>query len=242
MNIGNSTELLSMLAGATLVVKLVLGLLLIMSIISWALIFYKLFLLTKVKNSIRKDFESFANARDLATALRTLKQRSNSRLYVIGARAVSEIRALERSGLPQTGRSKVGADNIRRVLRQVVSSEVSKLAYALSFLATCTNSAPFIGLFGTVWGIMHAFQSIGLQQSAALATVAPGIAEALVATAFGLAVAIPASVAYNSFLGVLNSIETELVNYAGEFLNRAQRELPWLSSGARVQPEEQGSI
>jgi len=68
------------------------------------------------------------------------------------------------------------------------------------------------------------------------------IAEALVATAFGLAVAIPASVAYNSFLGVLNSIETELVNYAGEFLNRAQRELPWLSSGARVQPEEQGSI
>jgi biopolymer transport protein TolQ len=242
MNVGSSTELIPMLAGATLVVKLVLGVLVVMSLISWALIFYKLFLLTKVKNSIRKDFESFANAKDLATALRTLKQRSNSRLYVIGARAVSEIRALERSGLPQGGRAKVGADNIRRVLRQVVSSEVSKMAYALSFLATCTNSAPFIGLFGTVWGIMHAFQSIGLQQSAALATVAPGIAEALVATAFGLAVAIPASIAYNSFLGVLNTIETELVNYAGEFLNRAQRELPWLSSGSRPQPEEQGSI
>jgi biopolymer transport protein TolQ len=98
-------------------------------------------------------------------------------------------------------------------------------------LATCSNSAPFIGLFGTVWGIMNAFQSIGLQQSAALTTVAPGIAEALIATAFGLAVAIPASIAYNSYLGVLHTIESELINFAGAFLNRAQRELPWLTVG-----------
>jgi biopolymer transport protein TolQ len=76
---------------------------------------------------------------------------------------------------------------------------------------------------------MHAFQTIGLEQTAALAAVAPGISEALVATAIGLAVAIPATIAYNSFLGVLNAVEAEMVNFAGSFLNRAQREVSWLS-------------
>jgi biopolymer transport protein TolQ len=220
-----------MLMGATVVVKIVLAILAVMSIISWTLIFYKLFLYFRVKRSLQLEIRIFEDARDLGTALRTLKKRSSSRLYFIGAKAVSEIRALEKSGLPAAGKAKVASDNIRRVLRQAVSQEVNSLAYALSFLATCTNSAPFIGLFGTVWGIMNAFQAIGVQKSAALATVAPGIAEALVATAIGLAVAIPASVAYNAFLGLLNSIESELVNFAGSFLNRAQRELPWLSAG-----------
>ncbi|MFP4048957.1 MAG: MotA/TolQ/ExbB proton channel family protein [Desulfovermiculus sp.] len=223
--------LVSMLMGATFVVKIVLAILALMSIISWTLIFYKFFLYVRVKRSIEREIRMFEESRDLGTALRTLKKRSNSRLYIIGAKAVSEIRALEKSSLPPAGKVKVASDNIRRVLRQAVCQEINSLAYALSFLATCTNSAPFIGLFGTVWGIMNAFQAIGAQKSAALATVAPGIAEALVATAIGLAVAIPASVAYNAFLGLLNSIESELVNYAGAFLNRAQRELPWLSAG-----------
>jgi biopolymer transport protein TolQ len=231
MSIPAHSGLVSMLMGATVVVKIVLAILAVMSIISWTLIFYKLFLYFRVKRSLQLEIRIFEDARDLGTALRTLKKRSSSRLYLIGAKAVSEIRALEKSGLPSAGKAKVASDNIRRVLRQAVSQEVNSLAYALSFLATCTNSAPFIGLFGTVWGIMNAFQAIGVQKSAALATVAPGIAEALVATAIGLAVAIPASVAYNAFLGLLNSIESELVNFAGSFLNRAQRELPWLSAG-----------
>ncbi|HMB30645.1 MAG TPA: MotA/TolQ/ExbB proton channel family protein, partial [Desulfohalobiaceae bacterium] len=229
MDIGSKSEIFSMLFGATFVVQIVLAVLLIMSVISWGLIFYKLFLLNKVKRGIRNEFKSFNSSKDLASALRLLKRKSDSRLYTIGARAIGEIKALERSNLSSRSKVKVGSDNVRRVLRQVVSSEVNRLAYALSFLATCSNAAPFIGLFGTVWGIMHAFQSISLQKSAALATVAPGIAEALVATAFGLAVAIPASIAYNSFLGVLHSIESELINFAGAFLNRAQRELPWLT-------------
>ncbi|MCF8106317.1 MAG: MotA/TolQ/ExbB proton channel family protein [Desulfohalobiaceae bacterium] len=231
MELSAQSDILSMIFGATAVVKVVLAILVIMSLISWTLIFYKFFLYFKVKKSIDNDLASFSASKDLGSALRTLKNRPGSRLYVIGARAVSEIRSLERSNLPATGKIKVSADNIRRVLRRSVSNEVNKLAYALSFLATCTNSAPFIGLFGTVWGIMDAFQAIGIQQSAALTTVAPGIAEALVATAVGLFVAIPASIAYNSFLGMLNSIESEFVNYAGEFLNRAQREIPWLSAG-----------
>jgi len=146
---------------------------------------------------------------------------------------------LEKSSLPASSKVKVASDNIRRVLRQSVSHEMNSLSYALSFLATCTNSAPFIGLFGTVWGIMNAFHSIGVQKSAALTTVAPGIAEALIATAIGLAVAIPASIAYNSFLGLLNSIEAEMINYAGSFLNRVQRELPWLSTGGMVRDKEE---
>ncbi len=234
MELGAQSEILSMLLGATLVVKIVLVLLAVMSLISWTLIFYKFFLLTRVKRNIRHEFQAFNGARDLGTALRVLKQRSGSRLYKVGSKAVSEIKALEKSSLPASSKVKVASDNIRRVLRQSVSHEMNSLAYALSFLATCTNSAPFIGLFGTVWGIMNAFQSIGIQKSAALTTVAPGIAEALIATAIGLAVAIPASIAYNSFLGLLNSIEAEMINYAGAFLNRVQRELPWLSTGPVV--------
>jgi len=239
MSIPAHSGLVSMLMGATLVVKIVLIILALMSIISWTLIFYKLFLYSRVKRSIGREMSMFEEARDLGTALRTLKKRPGSRLYIIGAKAVAEIRSLEKSGLSPNGKVKVASDNIRRVLRQSVSQEINSLAYALSFLATCTNSAPFIGLFGTVWGIMNAFQAIGVQKSAALATVAPGIAEALVATAIGLAVAIPASVAYNAFLGLLNSIESEMVNYAGSFLNRAQRELPWLSAGRNEREDVQ---
>ncbi|MFO8032262.1 MAG: MotA/TolQ/ExbB proton channel family protein [Desulfohalobiaceae bacterium] len=238
MEAAANMEFLSLLAGATLVVKAVFFILLSMSILSWTLIFYKLFVLSKAKKEIKSEFQAFGAAKDLATALRTLKRRSGSRLYLIGAKAVSEIRALERSSLTSGGRVKISADNIRRVLRQAVSQEINSLAYALSFLATCANSAPFIGLFGTVWGIMHSFQGIAAQQSAALTAVAPGIAEALIATAFGLAVAIPASIAYNTFLGMLNSIESELIDYAGAFLNRAQRELPWLSASSHSPQED----
>ena len=116
-------------------------------------------------------------------------------------------------------------ENVRRALRQGVSTEMTRLSSSLSFLATTANTAPFIGLFGTIWGIMHTFHSIGAMKSASLATVAPGISEALIATAFGLAVAIPATVGYNIFVGKLGDLESKLVNFAGMFLNRVHREL-----------------
>ncbi len=128
--------------------------------------------------------------------------------------------------LKEMGNSgEVVADNVRRALRQGVANEMSSLSSSLSFLATAANTAPFIGLFGTVWGIMHSFHAIGMMKSASLATVAPGISEALIATAIGLAVAIPATVGYNVFLGMLAGIEVQVVNFAGVFLNRVQREL-----------------
>ncbi|MCF8030156.1 MAG: protein TolQ [Desulfohalobiaceae bacterium] len=235
MELAGKGGAVAMFLGATPVVKSVLLILLVMSVISWAIILYKVFLLNRVKKSISKEMETFKRAKDMGTGLRRLKEEQRSTLYNIGVQAVTEIKSLEKSGLKPASRVKVSADNVRRVLRQAVSREMDSLAYALSFLATCANSAPYIGLFGTVWGIMHSFQSIGLQQSAALASVAPGIAEALIATALGLAVAIPASIAYNSFLGQLNAIENELVNYAGAFLNRAQREIPWMSASRESQ-------
>ena len=100
------------------------------------------------------------------------------------------------------------------------------MSSSVSFLATCANAAPFIGLFGTVYGIMHAFHSIGLMKTATLAAVAPGISEALVATALGLLVAIPATVAYNAIMGALRRLEDDLGNLSGAFKNRVQRELP----------------
>jgi biopolymer transport protein TolQ len=104
---------------------------------------------------------------------------------------------------------------------------MKRLNSGISFLATCANAAPFIGLFGTVWGIMDAFHEIAKKESAALTTVAPGISEALVATAIGLAVAIPATLAFNFFRASLAGVQDEMINFAGAFLNRVEREVSW---------------
>jgi biopolymer transport protein TolQ len=141
--------------------------------------------------------------------------------------AVREYRQLENADLDREAKRRLVKDTLRRILRQGVNAEMKRLSRSLPFLATCANAAPFIGLFGTVWGIMHAFHSIGQSQSAALATVAPGISEALVATAIGLGVAIPATIAYNFFLGMLGEVEVEMINFAGAFLNRVERDSAW---------------
>jgi biopolymer transport protein TolQ len=116
-------------------------------------------------------------------------------------------------------------DNIKRALRRAVNVELTALSRALPFLATTGNTTPFIGLFGTVWGIMNAFRGIGLRGSASLAVVAPGISEALIATAAGLAAAIPAVVAYNYFSSIVATLESEMDNFSADFLNLIERQL-----------------
>jgi biopolymer transport protein TolQ len=118
---------------------------------------------------------------------------------------------------------RTGMDNIIRSLQQAVTAERARLERGVNFLATTGSSAPFIGLFGTVWGIMESFRSIGVMKSASLAVVAPGIAEALVATAAGLAAAIPAVIFFNYFLGRINVISTEMDNFASELINIIER-------------------
>jgi biopolymer transport protein TolQ len=115
------------------------------------------------------------------------------------------------------------AENVSRALRRAMTQETHRLEKYLTFLATTGSTAPFIGLFGTVWGIMDSFHGIGKTGSASLAVVAPGISEALVATAIGLVAAIPAVVAYNHFLNKVNVLIGEMDNFSQEFLNIVQR-------------------
>ncbi len=211
---------------ATVVVKVILGILTVMSFISWTIIFYKLLLFSKVKKEIERDMTSFRGAEDIISAVKILKGRGESILYRLSIDALGEIKQVEKASLPLHIRGAVARENVQRVLKNGISKSLHELTSALGFLATCANSAPFIGLFGTVWGIMHSFHSIALQKSASLASVAPGIAEALIATAFGLAVAIPASIAFNGFMGSLEGVENSLRGFEGLFLNRAEREIP----------------
>ena len=214
-------SLLSMLYGATNVVLAVLVVLALMSLVSWALMFRKWLEIRSAINKSYDGLESFNGARDLRAAVQSLGADPSSPLYGVAHEGVTEFNRSKEAGNSE----EIVVDNVRRALRQGVSMEISRLQSSLSFLATTANTAPFIGLFGTVWGIMHSFHSIGAAKSVSLATVAPGISEALLATAIGLAVAIPATVGYNAFQGRLGMVDTLLANFASSFLNRVQREL-----------------
>lgn len=228
MDFFSGSGFLQLVGSATLVVQMVMLLLLLMSISSWAIIIYKAVVLIRFRNLASSHLGMFENAKDLVHGMKLLKQGENSPLYPVGYSGVAEMQRLERSDLAPNAKFRVAEDNLDRVLGREVDSKLKDLSRALPFLATCANAAPFIGLFGTVWGIMHSFHSIGMSKSAALAAVAPGISEALIATALGLAVAIPATIAYNAYLGQLNAIRTELNRFAGVFINRARLEMPWM--------------
>ena len=206
-------SILSLLAQATLVAKAVLVVLLFMSVFSWALMFRKWMNIRAALKKAADGMDRFNHARDLRDP--------DSPLYTVAHEGVTEFNRSKEAGNSED----VVVDNVRRALRQGVDMEMTRLTSSLSFLATSANTAPFIGLFGTVWGIMNTFHAIGAMKSASLATVAPGISEALIATAMGLLVAIPATIGYNTFHGSLGVLETRLVNFAGMFLNRVQREL-----------------
>lgn len=226
MDILAETNMLQLILGATLAVKAVMLLLALMSIWSWTIIFYKSFSILSARKKVLAGYQAFMAADDLSSGMKSLGGK-HSPLSTVSSLAVKEFRKLEKAELDRDRKRMLVKDTLRRVLRQGISAEMRRLTRNLPFLATCANAAPFIGLFGTVWGIMHSFHSIGLQQSAALATVAPGISEALIATAIGLGVAIPATIGYNFFLGKLSEVETGMIDFAGAFLNRAEREIAW---------------
>ena len=209
------------ITSATLVAKFVLLLLVFMSVGSWTIIIYKYFALSAAHKKASQGLLRFTDAKTLRDAVHSLGGDASSPLYHVAQQGVAEFNRLRES----ESSADVVSDNVRRALRQGVSESLTRLGTSLSFLATAANTAPFIGLFGTVWGIMVAFQRIGMEKSASLATVAPGISEALIATAVGLFVAIPATVGYNTFLSKMQTIEAELVSFAGVFLNRVQREM-----------------
>jgi len=230
-----SSDLIHMIIYAGPMVRLILLILLFFSVVSWAIIFAKFRSIRKARKESAHFLDIFWNSRDLAEAFAASKRLQQSPVARVFRVAYVELRKVNQSQPAGTGeintdegllgQNMVTVDNIKRSLRRAVNMELTGLGRALPFLATTGNTTPFIGLFGTVWGIMNAFRGIGLKGSANLAVVAPGISEALVATAAGLAAAIPAVVAFNYFHSKVHILESEMHNFSADFLNLVERDL-----------------
>jgi biopolymer transport protein TolQ len=222
-------DIVHMVLNAGPVVQLVLLLLVFFSIASWAIILIKYRYMRRAFRESALFIEFFWKSRDLTDAFTKSKQLQGSPVARIFRVAYLEIRKLskqeasaERTSLgTRTG----GIDNVKRALRRAINTETTRMSQMVPFLATTGNTTPFIGLFGTVWGIMNAFHGIGLMGSASLAVVAPGISEALVATAVGLAAAIPAVIAFNYFMSKVRTLESELISFSADFLNVVERDI-----------------
>lgn len=217
--------------------KIILIILLFLSVVSWAITFNKIRLFGKVNRETKKFLSTFRKRRNIAEVYIScvkLRRTPLSRMLEAGYKEFVELTKGE--GNPHTGASpslkldsesvgeKDKLDVIRMTLERTGAEEINRLEKSIVFLATTGNISPFFGLLGTVWGIMDAFASIGVRGSATLAVVAPGIAEALIATIVGLAVAIPAVMAYNFFNNKLKIISTQVDNFALEFLSAVKKE------------------
>lgn len=217
-----------MFASTGLVVKLVLGVLIYFSVVSWGIIFYKLLQVYRANSASTHFLDFFWKAKRFDAIASQLDRFENSPLAVLFNEGYGEIKKLQEKVVEKADPSIIstdlgGIDNIARALRRATTSEITRLEKYLTFLATTGSTAPFIGLFGTVWGIMTAFEGIGRTGSASLATVAPGIAEALIATAIGLVAAIPAVMGYNHFQQKIKVLISEMDSFSTEFLNIVQR-------------------
>ena len=231
-------DLIHMISNAGIVVQLVLLMLLFFSISSWAIILIKSRYIKRAVKQSAEFTEFFWKSRDLSNAFSKAKQLHGSPLARIFRIGYVELKKTSQSGSQATGSSSqaagesmpfntrfAGTDNVKRALRRAINTEMTRMTQMVPFLATTGNTAPFIGLFGTVWGIMNSFAGIGQRGSASLAVVAPGISEALVATAAGLAAAIPAVIAFNYFMNRIRIVETELHSFSADFLNIIERDI-----------------
>ncbi len=205
---------------ASLVVQLVMAGLMITSLISWTVIFGKVFGLRRTR-AHNEDFErEFWSGRSLTELNHAVSQKENTspmeRIFASGMREFLKLREKRLDAGAQL-------DGARRAMRASLQREMDVVESNLSFLGTVASVSPYVGLFGTVWGIMHAFVGLSNMQQVTLATVAPGIAEALVATAIGLFAAIPAVIAYNRFARDIDRIAIQLETFIEEFSNILQR-------------------
>ena len=217
-------SMLSLVLNASWVVQLVMLLLVVVSIASWAAIFRKLIALkriTSLNEEFEREFWSGTSLNDLFSAA-AQNARLSGPMERIFASGMREYQKLRERRISDTGTLMDGA---RRAMRASFQREMDVAEANLSFLASVGSVSPYVGLFGTVWGIMHAFIGLASLQQVTLATVAPGIAEALVATAIGLFAAIPAVVAYNRFAHDIDRIAIKLETFIEEFSNILQRNL-----------------
>jgi biopolymer transport protein TolQ len=215
-------DILQLVLHASLVVQLVMLLLMLVSIASWSAIFRKIFALQRVKSLnevFEREFWSGSSLNELYTTAVSKGVNSGpmERIFASGMREFQKLRERRVNDVATL------MDGARRAMRASFQREMDEVESNLSFLASVGSVSPYVGLFGTVWGIMHAFTGLAALQQVTLATVAPGIAEALVATAIGLFAAIPAVIAYNRFARDLDRIAISHETFIEEFSNILQR-------------------
>ena len=217
----NDLSILRLILEATLIVQLVMLLLVGASVFSWSVIFRKRSILATIKADLERFESEFWASGDLGALYRGIDSRGASR----------GIESIFRAGFRQFARLKQQGNNpsdtllegARRAMKAQQIKEMEHMEHSLSALATVGSTSPYVGLFGTVWGIMHAFIGLGSVQQASLQTVAPGIAEALIATAMGLFAAIPAVIAYNRFADQVWRLEMRFDAFIEEFSTILQR-------------------
>jgi biopolymer transport protein TolQ len=218
--VNHNGDFVYLIKNASTVVKLVLLLLLVFSIISWAVIIFKLMEYGRAKKNSQRFLEFFKKNKNFSEINNTKSLYGNNPLGEIFRFGYREI-SLQSGGSQALG--KLDLESVHRALLRASNSEITRFERLNGFLATCASATPFIGLFGTVWGIMSSFQQIGIQMNANLATVAPGIAEALIATALGLFAAIPAVIFYNLLLNKLKVLIAMMEDFILEFLNLSEK-------------------
>jgi biopolymer transport protein TolQ len=233
-----SSGVLELILNAGPIAKVVLAILLLFSIISWALIVEKWWQFRRVRRQTLAFMKIFREGRRPSVIHSAARKYRDSPLAQLYAAAYGEI-----SGVPDVmdtvvddGEDGIGAERleaVHRAMRRTAGLEIAQLERYLPFLATTASSTPFIGLFGTVWGIMSSFHGISTQGSASLAVVAPGISEALIATAAGLAAAIPAVIGYNYFLNRVRHWATEMDGFILDLLNMLSRPMAKLARPAK---------
>ena len=220
---GAAISFIDLIINASLLVQLVMLVLVLASLISWTMIFHKWFTLNLL-NKISDEFEEeFWTGGELSVLYREWENRDRRAgaidvVFLDGYRELS--RLLSR---PNIGRADI-VDGTNRAMRVSLNRSEDSINSSLSFLATVGSTSPYIGLFGTVWGIMNSFRALGTTQTATIAAVAPGIAEALIATAMGLFAAIPAVIAYNRFSHDTDRLLSRYETFAEEFLSIVNRQ------------------
>ena len=212
--INDEFTLISLFFRADLVVKLVILILFAASIFSWTIIIHKIRLFRSLKKISKEFEEEFWSGRSIKEIASTTHHLSESPIKYVFLEAVDEI---EKSN--KDGKKNIESiiDRINRIMEAAIDYQNEKLSLYFSYLATIGATTPFIGLFGTVWGIMNSFQSIAISRNTSLAVVAPGIAEALFATALGLLAAIPAVIAYNIFTSQVNDENARMYRFKEHF-------------------------
>jgi len=223
MNVTQDMEIWTLVANASIVVKAVMALLLAVSFMSWMFIFRKFFGIRRAREQTDLFEREFWSASDLSLLYQGAVNNRHTigsleRIFEAGYREFTKLRG-QRGTDPSTM-----VDGARRAMRAAFQREMDVLERHLAFLASTGSVSPYVGLFGTVWGIMHAFRSLANVHQATLAQVAPGIAEALVATAIGLFAAIPAVVAYNRYSHDIDRLSIRFESFMEEFSNILQRQ------------------